>query len=242
MEPILVRARGRWAGVAVLLAGLALLVVMLAAPLALAEPAETTLTMGATPTTIDWAQPWALTGELTSGGAAIPDASVDLQASIDNGDTWATLEGLVPAAGTSTYSSNVTGTYQKMQFRLFYAGDGVNYESSYSEPVTVTPRVKLGTPVAPASVAAGSKFTAYGSLKPQQPKGSKTVKIKCYLKKSGNWVLKKTVSATNADKGSATRYSARFSLGKGSWKLVAYSPATAKYAKTTSGNETLKAK
>jgi len=74
-------------------------------------------------------------------------------------------------------------------------------------------------------------------------KGSKTVKIKCYLKKSGNWVLKKTVRATNANKGSATRYSAMFSLpAKGTWRLVAYSPSTALYAKTTSGNETLRVK
>jgi hypothetical protein len=72
--------------------------------------------------------------------------------------------------------------------------------------------------------------------------GSKTVQIKCYLKKSGNWVLKKTVQATNANKGSATKYSAKFSLGKGSWKLVAFSPATTKYAKTTSGKDMVKAK
>jgi hypothetical protein len=240
MEPTLVRAPGRWAAITVLLVGLALIVVALAAPLAFA--AETTLTLGAAPTTIDWAQPWSLTGELTSGGAAIPDAQVNLQSSLDGGDTWATLQTETPAAGTSTYTDSIIGTYQKMQFRLFYAGDGVNYESSYSEPVTVTPRVKLGTPVAPASVTAGAKFTAYGSLKPTMSKGSKTVKIKCYLKQSGGWVLKKSIQATNAKQGSAMRYSAKFSLSKGSWKLVAYSPSTAKYAKTTSGGKTLKAK
>ena len=95
----------------------------------------------------------------------------------------------------------------------------------------------------PSSVKKGAKFTAYGALTPQQPENSKTVKIKCYLRSNGKWVLKKTVTATNAVKGSATRYSARFSLPtRGSWKLTAYSAATSKYAATTSGDEYMKVK
>ena len=44
-------------------------------------------------------------------------------------------------------------------------------------------------------------------------------------------MLKKTVTATNSTDGSASRYTARFSLAHaGSWKLVAYAAATAKYA------------
>ncbi len=215
---------------------------MVVAPLAFAGPAERTLTMSATSTTIDWVQPWAFSGELTSGGLAIPGAEVNLQASIDDGATWSTWQVVPWVAATSTCADGITGVYQKMQFRLIYAGDG-SYEASESDPMTVTPRVKLGTPVAPASVTARSTFTAYGSLKPQQPKGSKIAKIECYLKKNGSWVFKKTIQATNANPGSSsTRYSAKFSLSKRSWKLVAYSPATAMYAKTTSGNETLKVK
>ncbi len=204
---------------------------------------EPMLTLSATPTVVNWAQPWALSGELMdSTMAPIPDAPVDLQASVDGGASYATLEGVMPAAGTSTYSGNHAAPYEKTVYRLFYAGDAT-HDPAWSDPVTVTPRVKLGTPVAPSSVKKGAKFTAYGSLTPQQPKNSKTIKIKCYLKQSGKWVLKKTVSATNANKGSASRYSAKFSLStRGSWKLTASSAATSKYAATTSGSEILKVK
>ena len=34
----------------------------------------TALTFGATPTTVAWGKPWTLSGELTSGGTAVPDA------------------------------------------------------------------------------------------------------------------------------------------------------------------------
>ena len=220
--------------------------------LAVAVPAradgidEPMLTLGATPTVVNWAQPWALSGELMDSDsttmAPIPDAPVDLQASIDGGISYSTLEGVTPAAGTSTYSGSYAAPYEKTMYRLFYAGDAT-HDPAWSDPVTVTPRVKLGTPVAPSSVKKGAKFTAYGSLTPQQPKNSKTVKIKCYLKQSGKWVLKKTLSATNANRGSASRYSARFSLStKGTWKLTASSAATSKYAATTSGSEFMQVK
>ena len=220
------------------------LVLAAAAPARADSLDQPTLTISAAPTVVNWAQPWALSGELkASDSDAIPDAAVDLQASVDGGASWSTWQGVPWDAATSTYADSIQGTYQKMQFRLKYDGDGVTYAGAVSDPVTVNTRVKLGTPVAPSSVKKGSKFTAYGSLAPQQPKNSKTVKIKCYLKQNGKWVLKKSVSATNAKKGSNSRYSAAFSLSsKGSWKLVAYAPATALYAKTTSGADMVKVK
>ena len=219
------------------------LVLAAAAPARADDLDQPMLTFSATPTVVNWAQPWALTGELMASNMdAIPDAAVDLQASVDGGASYSTLEGVTPAAGTSTYSGSYAAPYEKTMYRLFFAGDAT-HDPAWSDPVTIIPRVKLGKPVAPSSVKKGAKFTAYGSLSPQQPRNSKTVKIKCYLKQSGKWVLKKTVTATNANKGSATRYSAKFSLSsKGSWKLVGYSAATDKYAQTTSGNETLKVK
>ena len=192
---------------------------------------------------VDWGKPWALSGQLTNvDGDPVPDAQVDLQASIDGGATWATLEGVTPAAGTSTYSASIEAPYQKMQYRLSFSGDAT-HSAAASTAVTVTPRVKLGTPAAPSSVKKGAKFTAYGSLVPQQPKNSRTVQIKCFLKSNGKWVLKKTATATNAAKGSATRYAAKFSLpAKGSWKLTASFAATSKYAATASGDKMLKVK
>jgi hypothetical protein len=229
--------------VVLLVAALALTLVMAAVAAAREEetPEPTTLTFGATPTVVAWAQPWSLTGQLTgSESEPVPDAVVDLQSSIDGGITWATLESVIPAAGTSTYAASEAAPYQKMLFRLFYWGDATHAWSA-SDPVTVAPRVKLGTPAAPSGVLSGAKFVAYGSLKPQQPRRSRTVRIRCYLKRGGSWVLKKAYWTANANRGSASRYSAVISLGtRGTWKLVAYAPPTAKYAATTSAGRTVK--
>ena len=99
----------------------------------------------------------------------------------------------------------------------------------------MTPRVKLGRPVAPKAVKKGSKFTAYGSLVPRHASGTKVVRIKCYQKVSGHWRLRQTVKTVARSYKSYSRYSAKFSLTRrGSWKLVAAYSATAKYAAKTS--------
>jgi hypothetical protein len=62
------------------------------------------------------------------------------------------------------------------------------------------------------------------------------VKVRCYQLVRRSWKLKKTVAATLATDGAAGRYAATVSLpSRGSWKLVAFVPATAKFAATTSG-------
>ena len=97
------------------------------------------------------------------------------------------------------------------------------------------PRVKLGNAVG-AIHRQEADLQASGSLTPQQTAGSQTVKIKCYLKKSGKWKLKKTVTATNSNPGVGVAvHGQALAAEQGSWKLVATSAATAKYAATTSG-------
>jgi hypothetical protein len=203
----------------------------------------TKLTLSTVPAVVDWGRPWALSGELrTAGDEAVPGAVVDLQRSVNGGDTWTLVTSVDPQPGTSTYLDDVAAPLQATQYRLVYAGDA-GHVASQSSPVTVTPRVKLGKPVAPSSVKKRKSFTVSGALTPKRAAGSKTVKIKCYLKRNGTWVIKKTVQATNSNHGSASRYKARFSLpSKGSWKLVASAAATAKYAATTSGTEYMKVK
>ena len=200
----------------------------------------TALSFGATPTTVAWGKPWALSGELTAGGVAVPDATATLMKSIDDGSTWTFVSTLTPAAGTSAYSGSIAAPTRKTTYRLEYTGDATHAPAT-SDPIEVTPRVKLGKPVAPSAVRARRAFEVYGSLTPKAKAGTRTVKVRCYLKKSGRWVLKKTVMTKNYSRGSATRYQASMSLPtRGSWKLVAYAPATDKYAATTSGNEYLK--
>jgi hypothetical protein len=202
----------------------------------------TALTFGATPTTVAWGKPWTLSGALsTAAGAAVPDAPVKLMQSVGGG-AWTLVSTLTPAAGTSTYTGSIAAPTQKTTYKLAYEGTAA-YAGAISRSVTVTPQVKLGHPVAPSTVKKKKSFNVYGSLTPKANAGSKTVKIKCYVKKSGKWVLKKTVTTKNSNKGSASQYKASTSLpSKGSWKLVASAAATSKYAATTSSPEYLKVK
>jgi hypothetical protein len=189
---------------------------------------------------VNWGGSATLSGALTDGSEPFTVGQQVRAEYSYNGTDWILLE-LVSPSATFTYSLDVQPT-RTTSYRLVFEGDAM-HASATSGSVSVAPKVKLGKPVAPSSVKKGAKFKAYGSLKPKANAGSHTVKIKCYLKKSGKWVLKKTVKTTNKDYKSYSRYSAKFSLpAKGSWKLVANAAATSKYAATKSGAEYLKVK
>ena len=202
--------------------------------------ADSQLTLQTSASTVNWGGEASLTGELTDGAEPFTAGQqVRLEWSY-NGTTWSLLQTLDPAT-PFTYGLAVAPT-QKTRYRLVFEGDAT-HATATSLPVTVTPRVKLGTPAAPSAVKKGSKFTAYGHLVPRHSSGSRTVKIKCYLKKSGAWKLQQTVTATNRYYKTYSRYSAKFALmARGSWKLVASTAASAKYASTTSGAKYLKVK
>jgi len=200
-------------------------------------PAPTVLTLQASKSTVDWKAPATLSGALTVAGgtAAVEGKQVRLEQSLTGTGNWTPLGELLGPVTANLYSVLVI-PIRATFYRLNFAGDG-DYAESVSSAVKVTPRVKLGTPVAPKTAARRRAFTVYGSLVPRHTPGARNVKIKCYRKaSSGAWVLKKTVSAKNADYGSYTRYKARFMLpSAGSWRLIAKYAATAKYAASASG-------
>lgn len=183
--------------------------------------------------TVDWGGGATLSGDLTDGAEPfVAGQEIALELSYD-GATWTALPGLLSPVSPFAYSATVLPT-RSTQYRFVFASDGVHQATS-SDPVTVTPRVKLGRPVAPKAVKRGRKFTAYGSLVPKHASGSKTVRIKCYQKKSGKWKLRRTVRAANRNYRTYSRYSAKLALpARGSWKLVAYSAPSSKYASKTS--------
>ena len=143
-----------------------------------------------------------------------------------------------PAPGVPQYTFQYTTSAvppQATWYRFSFAGDA-NYAAALSPAVKVTPRVSLTRPVAASGVNAGTRFAAYGYLKPRHKAGAVYVTIRCYRKASsgGAGVLKKLVPAPGVNYRTYTKYQARFSLTVGSWKLVARYAATAKYAQTTS--------
>ena len=97
------------------------------------------------------------------------------------------------------------------------------------------PKPELSAPRAPARVRAGVRFTVSGTLAPRHPAGASSVEVRCYRRVGSAWSLVRTVAATNADAGDATRYSAQLSLGRaGSWRLRASAPADPEHAAVTS--------
>lgn len=198
------------------------------------------LTLETSADTVDWGGSATLTGVLTDGVVALTTGQqVRAEYSLD-GSTWRLLRLLYPL-DTFTYSVTVEPK-RRTTYRLVLEGDAT-HPGAISPSITVVPRVKLGRPLAPSSVWKGRSFTAYGDLIPRAAAGSRTVKIRCYLKTSGVWQLKKTVPSVNADDSRQSRYSARFSLPvKGTWKLVAFAASTSRYAATTSAAEFLDVK
>ena len=207
------------------------------AAVAVTPNVATQLTLAASAKVVKWGGRATLSGELTSDEPFASTPVVRVERSF-SGSTWellTTIDLTAPyAVGTAVKPQ------RKTMYRLVFTGDATHLGAT-SNVVTVTPKVKLGKPVAPARVKQGRKFTVYGDLVPKAKVGSHTVRIKCYQKKAGVWRLKKTVTTTNRNHGKQSRYVRSFALpSKGTWKLVAYAPKTAKYAAATSGASILK--
>ena len=198
----------------------------------------TKLTFTARPGTIAWGAAWTFSGALaTAAGVPVTGVPVELQQSTDGGVTWAAVtpaDLLTTAAGTAAVSGSGPPLLQTTRFRLMYAGDGQHLGSA-STPITVATRVALATPSAPRRVGLKKSFKAAGSMTPP-PTFGLSVKVRCYQLVRRSWKLKKTVATQVATVGTVGRYTATLSLpSRGSWKLVAYVPATSKFAATTSG-------
>ena len=102
---------------------------------------------------------------------------------------------------------------------------------------TPLPKPTLSVPRVQKRVGVGDRFSVSGTLSPRHPAGANSVELRLYRWNGSRWVLRRTVLTTNRDGASAdvTRWAATFALAKtGRWKLVAYAPADADHAATTS--------
>jgi hypothetical protein len=215
---------------------IALFVLAIAPAWAFAAPAPTTLTISAALKVVAYKAPATFTGALTDAQASpVTGYTVQLQTSFDQ-VAWTSVQDVAPIDGPYAYQYTASFVPARATwFRFFFAGDAA-WAASQSLPILVKPRVSLSTPVVPASVHPGVKFLAYGFLKPRHASGAVYVKLRCYRKSGGAWVLKKVVSAPDVGYKTYTKYKARFSLGAGRWKLVARYAGTTKYATTSAAD------
>lgn len=211
-----------------------------AAATATATPQGTSvLTLGVAQPIVAFMGATTLTGTLADGHAVpLAGRTVTLQRSVAGGP-WSDVR--IFDSGTGSFQVTTPSLTVKTEFRLLWDGDAA-HSLGVSLPVTVTPRVALGRPVAPSAVRAGRWFTVYGSLKPVHPAGAKTVKLRCYRKTStGKWRLVATVPTVNVDYAGYSRYKVKLRIAKkGAWRLQAYAPADADHAAKSSAYEYFK--
>ena len=159
--------------------------------------APTAVTLKTSASVVAWGHKATLRGTLTSGGSAVAGQTVNVQASVA-GRAWKTVASPVTDA-SGTYSASVSPT-QATRYKAVFTAAGA-YLGSASATVKVTPRVKLGAVVAPTTVKKGKSFAVWGSLTPRMTPRSKTVRIKCYVKKGGTWVLREDVRGDQCEQG-----------------------------------------
>lgn len=172
-------------------------------------------------------------------GAGVAEHQVALQYSYDNVN-WSNL---------ATLTTGVTGTveYSYQSPKIAWVRPVVTADSYFLTTVGTSVKVSvlpgLGKPSTPSTVTHGRTFIIYGYLKPRHTAGAHDVKIRLYRYRSGKWSYYKTVTTTNANYGSYTRYSVRTSVpGAGSWRAYASYAGTASYSAMTSGYKLFTAK
>jgi hypothetical protein len=138
------------------------------------------------------------------------------------------LDGGDWADGTSFAVSGVgVHTYD------YYSVD--NQETTKHATLKLMGKPKLGRPHVPATVKRRHEFTIWGTLKPQFPAGSKTVKIKVYKRKHGKWVYVAALKTKNVNLNSYSKYTRRGAFkSPGLYRVKAYSAKTTLWVAATS--------
>lgn len=164
-------------------------------------------------------------------GAGLPGIQVRYEYSYDN-KNWSYLAvQTTDASGTASYTVAPT---KNMWVRPFVSA-GTYYLDTTGAAVKISVAADVRAPVKPSGVIHHRTFTIHGYLKPKHTSGAHNVKIKLYRYRSGHYTYYKTVTATNHNYKSYTKYSVSTSVpSSGSWRAYAYYAETTSYAVTTS--------
>ena len=226
--------------VLLLLAALIVTAGMLAAP-GLAAADTTTLHGSALNSTITWGGYTIITGTLTdtTTHTAIGGQSVRVEWSLTGAlNSWKLLATVTTDANqfyTGQYAAVVYPTQLTWYRFNFLGAPGLDPAPGNSLQVFVKPY--LTVPKVPSSAKVNKKFTVSGTLKPQFPAGQQTVTLVAYRYNGHKWVSYKSYSATNANNGSYTKYSASIKISKaGKYRFKASTATTSKYSATKTAN------
>ena len=175
-------------------------------------------------------------GLKNSIGVPVSAATATVESCYD-GVTWKDYRAVkTSASGIATLSVTPTRrTYYRVRF------DGIaTQQRCQSGAVSVTPKLGLGTPVAPAEMTSGRAYSIQGSLRPRQTPGWTEVRIRVYHYENGAYVYKDTFTTKAYDNSTHSVYRGTVTLStRGSWKLRAYTRNLDKYASTLSAADTV---
>lgn len=184
--------------------------------------------------TVNYAQATRLSGTVTAGGVGVPGLQVVLQASADSNSFRDTSVRATTGVG-GTYSLSINPTV-KTNYRVRTA-TASGYAGSVSTALQLSPRVELGTPVAPSKMWVAKAKSITGSLKPRHVSGAYAVRIYRWKRVSGAWKPYGYINARARDAYGESTYYANVSFpSTGTWRIRAYHPADSKNAATWSGS------
>jgi hypothetical protein len=172
-------------------------------------------------------------------GAAAPDRRIVLQYSYDK-VRWSELTSLTTdATGCASFAYKPART---VWVRPVAVADLRNAAAT-GAAVRIAVAPSLGRPAVAATVTHSRTFTISGYLKPRHAKNAHDVTIKLYRLVKTTWKYYKTVTCTNANYSSYTRFSVRTSVPySGSWRAYAYYKGSTSFVAATSAYTQFKAR
>lgn len=192
------------------------------------------------PSVVGWKKSASIVGTATLDGQPLVGARVLVQSMAAGASSWKDLnfdtaayvpKTLTSAGGRFSYAVKPAG---KTQYRvIIWPAEDRGWR--FGAPMTIAPRVRLGTPHVPSAVRRNTTFTAYGYLAPRHKSRAKTVTLT--FSRGSTVVRVKAVNSnhSSAKWGKASKYKARVRLPKrGRWKVVAVAPSDSLHAATSS--------
>ncbi len=177
------------------------------------------LDVSASATKVAYREPVRLTASLASAEGT-PAAGQQVVFERMTGGVWRPL-GTAVTADDGTCGVDVATTSRTAYRAVFQGGGGLR--PVVSGAVRIVPRAYLEAPRVPWVVRRNSVFVATGYLRPQHRTGSYDVRVLCYRRENGQWVLRRSLPAVNKAAGCSTLYARAIRLPyPGRWRIRAY--------------------
>jgi hypothetical protein len=184
---------------------------------------------GGTTRTLRYKATYKLSGNLSAYGRGCAGQKVILQSAYPGRSFKDVANTTTDSYGSFTFSVSPT---RKKYYRIRFGGTADYRKAGPTASITVLPKVRVTTPVAPSTMYRNSRKTVSGYMKPRHKAGTYPVRIYKWKKtSSGKWKSYGYSKAKVADYRSYSKYRVSVKLPEsGKWRLRAYAPADSRHA------------